>query len=452
MPFILAFSSGPDSVYLLHQLLQKGEKPILAHLNHQLRGAASDDDEQFAREIAQKNGLLCEVKRIDVQAWAKAHKKSLEEAGRILRYHFLEEVRQKHKAHWILTAHHLNDNLETVLMNQKRGCGLRGLIGMQRKQGHLIRPLLNTPKSKILHFLHRHQIPYRIDETNTDTRYLRNRIRHHLIPELLKKNPHLLQEFQHNRKITLKEYRQEQKEARSWLRSQKAYRRNEYKFATPTFSTLSTQKQLQLLQTLYENLYGSTHELKSSLLEETRQLILNNKTSTQKRFGKMFVAKVHHGNVHFERTTHATHSQTQVPPQAQSNSPIQPDASSRHLTSSTSLHPTFTLKILTKLPHSLASETLYFDATNLNPEEIQIRQWKPGDRFQPSGMKGKKKLHDFFIDAKIEKHQRTKIPIFIDQHDEIIAVGNRIDERFKASPTSKKVIQVKTHFHLLKNK
>ncbi|MDP2624657.1 MAG: tRNA lysidine(34) synthetase TilS, partial [Candidatus Peregrinibacteria bacterium] len=190
---ILAISGGPDSVYLLHKLLSEGQRPVLAHFNHQLRGTDSDEDEKFVRELAQTHQLPCEIGTKDVKEWAENHKKSLEEAGRTLRYEFFEKIRQKHRANWILTAHHLNDNLETVLMNEMRGCKLRGQIGIQEHapERHLWRPILNTPKSKILSYLKKNQLPYRTDATNTDTRFLRNHIRHNIIPSLLKENPNL---------------------------------------------------------------------------------------------------------------------------------------------------------------------------------------------------------------------------------------------------------------------
>lgn len=289
---ILACSGGPDSVYLLYQLLKKGIRPIVAHLNHQLRGAASEKDEAFVREIAKQNQLRCEVKHCDVKIWAKRNKKSIEEAGRILRYHFLERVRQKHQAQWIVTAHQLNDNLETVLMNQERGSRLRGEIGMREYDPtrHLWRPLLNTPKDKILVYLHRHRIPYRIDTSNEDPHFLRNRIRNKVIPSLLKKNAHLLEKFKKDRAKAIRLYTQRSQKAKQWFGG-------EYKtFKIKPFLKEKSDFQRFLLVHFYETLYGSTYELKSKYIEEILGLLQKHHTGKEKKFGKLWKVSIQRGH------------------------------------------------------------------------------------------------------------------------------------------------------------
>ena len=165
---ILALSGGPDSVYLLHRLLKQGHRPVLAHFNHQLRGKESDGDEQSIRQLGKKHRLTVEVARKNVATYAKRHKLSVETAARNLRYAFLEKIRQKYKASAILTAHTLDDNLETVIMNELRSTRspkgdaistLRAQIGMRDKNGFIERPLLNIRKKTILAHLHRHKLP-----------------------------------------------------------------------------------------------------------------------------------------------------------------------------------------------------------------------------------------------------------------------------------------------------
>ncbi|KKT72695.1 MAG: tRNA(Ile)-lysidine synthase [Candidatus Peregrinibacteria bacterium GW2011_GWA2_44_7] len=220
---ILACSGGADSVYLLHDLLNAEEKPIVAHFNHQLRGGASDADEAFVRSLAEEHQLVLEIERTDVAKWGQKYKKSLEEAGRILRYAFFEQVRKKYNGKAILTAHHLNDNLETVLMNRMRGCDLKGEIGMQEWNGFLHRPLLNTSKQEILDYLHKHQLPYREDASNQDRRYARNRIRLDVIPKLEQQNPDLLKEFKNQREKAIRQYYHQHQRARAWLFSHSTF-------------------------------------------------------------------------------------------------------------------------------------------------------------------------------------------------------------------------------------
>lgn len=297
---LLALSGGPDSVYLFHRLIKEGRSFIVAHLNHQIR-AESDADEAFVRALAKKHGLTFESKRIDVSAWAKTQKKSLEEAGRILRYAFFEELRQKHHAEWIVTAHHLNDNLETVLMNRQRGCNLRGEIGMQEfdTARHLWRPLLNTSKAEILTYLNRHRLPYRIDSTNEDLRYTRNRIRHKTIPALLQKNPDLLADFKKTRQKALNEYTRLSSWATEWLRANHFQIAHRYlnRFPLKSFLKLSLQKQQFLLAHLYEQIHGHTQGLTTAQIGDIRRYLQRGHGGKQKKLGPNGLLRIEAGRI-----------------------------------------------------------------------------------------------------------------------------------------------------------
>ncbi len=286
-PIILALSGGPDSVYLLHKLLRQEHRPILAHLNHKLRGGESDKDEGFVRKLGKKHRLTVEVARKNVTTYAKRHKLSVETAARQLRYAFLEKVRQKHKAQAILTAHTLDDNLETVVMNQMRSGEptLRAQIGMRDKTGFIERPLLGTAKKNILTHLHRHRLPYRDDASNRDLRYRRNWVRHIVIPRLLKKNPALYKEFAVSRRKALKEYARLTEWAEQWFRKNPT-------LELEAFSKLKTDPQRFLLQHLYEKIYGSTKGLTRKHIEEVRELLIKGKTGKQKRFGENVIVKI----------------------------------------------------------------------------------------------------------------------------------------------------------------
>ena len=196
---VLAFSSGPDSVYLLHKLLKiKGIKIILAHFNHQLRGKDSDLDEKFAEKTAKKHDLKFENTSFDIKRYAKKNSLNLEEAAREKRYEFLRKIKHKHGASLILTAHHANDNLETFLLNFLRGSGLSGLKSMQLINNDIFRPLLYTSKKEILDFLKKNKIKFRIDKSNNDTKLTRNKLRHEVIPKLEEIQPDLINVFNRN--------------------------------------------------------------------------------------------------------------------------------------------------------------------------------------------------------------------------------------------------------------
>ncbi len=178
---ILAFSSGPDSVYLLHQLLKLSSKHqiILAHVNHQTRGQENMKDQKFAEKIAAKHNL-----RIEIATKPISSSGNFEDKARQFRYKFFENTRQKFNADWILTAHHLNDQFETFLFNLVRGASLEGFKGIAaaNNKKHLLRPLLQTTKAEILDYLKKHQLKFRNDKSNHDLKYSRNYMRHKIVP------------------------------------------------------------------------------------------------------------------------------------------------------------------------------------------------------------------------------------------------------------------------------
>lgn len=187
---LAAVSGGPDSVALLTCLMKhrddlKLDKIGVAHVNHMIRGEAADKDEQFVRELARDFDLSFYCSRTDVKSFAEKNKMSIEDAGRVIRYQFLSEIRSNKNYDFISTGHTKDDNAEQVLMNLIRGSGLKGLSGIPPKRNdRVIRPLIRCSKKEILCFLDGNHINYRIDETNMDPVFLRNRIRHELMPVL----------------------------------------------------------------------------------------------------------------------------------------------------------------------------------------------------------------------------------------------------------------------------
>lgn len=188
---LAAVSGGADSVCLLYVLCalkrELGIKVICAHLNHGIRGASADADEEFVGELCKKLGVRFYSKKTDVLSLAKASGETTEEAGRTARYAFFDEIARKHKIDKIATAHNKNDNIETVLMRIIRGTGIDGLGGIPiKRDGGIIRPLLNVSRSEIEAFCAENGIAYRTDETNSSLDYTRNKIRLELLPFLEK--------------------------------------------------------------------------------------------------------------------------------------------------------------------------------------------------------------------------------------------------------------------------
>ncbi len=198
---LLALSGGADSVALLLMLQEQGVHPIVAHCNFHLRGAESDRDEQFVRQLCREQGVTLHVQHFDTRAEAEATSESIEMAARRLRYAWFEELRQQEGLDYICTAHHRDDQVETVLLNLVRGTGLAGLRGMRPIQGHICRPLLDVSREELHQFLQRRGQSWVEDSSNTDVQYQRNLIRHEVLPQLRRLNPqadsHIAQAARH---------------------------------------------------------------------------------------------------------------------------------------------------------------------------------------------------------------------------------------------------------------
>jgi len=194
---LVGVSGGPDSVALLTILIARAEKLSIniavAHLNHCLRGKESDRDEAFVRDLAAFHGLPLHVQQTDVAALARENKKSIEEAARDVRYAFYRDIASQHGYNRVALGHNSDDNAEQVLMNLLRGSGPRGLMGIPpMRDNWIVRPLIRVSRQEILAFLAHACQPFVLDSSNEDTRYLRNRIRHELLPCLAKEyNPEI---------------------------------------------------------------------------------------------------------------------------------------------------------------------------------------------------------------------------------------------------------------------
>lgn len=189
---LAAFSGGSDSSAMLDMLAkycaQTGTALYAAHVNHCIRGAEADKDEEFCREIAKRLGVKIFVLKVDVPAYAQEHKLSVETAARELRYEFFDRIMRENNIHILATAHNANDNLETILFNLSRGCGLSGICGIppvrKCEGGYVVRPILEMSKTQILEYCRDNGIEFVTDSTNTDTDYTRNMIRAQIIPAL----------------------------------------------------------------------------------------------------------------------------------------------------------------------------------------------------------------------------------------------------------------------------
>lgn len=280
MTLIVAVSGGPDSLTLLHILNQEGFKNIIiAHLDHQLR-KESQKDAQLVAELAQKYEKPFELKTVDIKA--KAQRENLEAVGRTERYQFFRELKHKHKADYIVTAHHADDQIETVLLNIIRGCGLDGLSGMQEVDGDIWRPLLPYSKQDIFDYCKVHQLTFVEDKSNQDLVYRRNFLRHQVIPKLKELNPNLIGTMKNNLRIWKNASDFLLKQAKSYLDEQDL---PQQKFRLKSFLELDEVLQALVLRSIFEKVHGHKQNLQQDHLDQVLKILRTNVSGKQKEFG-----------------------------------------------------------------------------------------------------------------------------------------------------------------------
>ncbi len=370
---VIGVSGGADSVALAHILIELGYRVTIAHLNHGLRGKESDTDERFVTKLADQWKVPCVTHKIRLK-----DKGNTENNARLIRYAFLEKVRTEKKATFIAVGHHQDDQIETVLMHIQRGAGLRGLCGMRLQNGAVIRPLLGVTKKDLVTYLKKKNIDFRTDISNFDTRFRRNLLRHRIIPELKKKHKGFEDQL-----LTMSATAQTQlqiieKRATEWIRSQVA----DSGFGRLEFLKLPDSLQSEVLFQIigYRDLYRRP-------IGTVKTLIKKGVTGKQKQAGAL-TFRMQYDRVVFYKGFKVTRSPKRVK---------------------------LTMKEVRWGPWALqytGKQTLF------------ARAWQPGDRFKPAGLKGSKKLQDFFVDQKIPKSQRHHIPVIVDKQDQILSVAD----------------------------
>lgn len=405
---ILALSGGIDSMVLADKLLKANAVFVLAHCNFHLRGEESDGDERFVREYAENNGLTLYVKHFDTTGYAKEHKLSIEMAARELRYAWFEELRQQLGYEYIAVAHHADDQLETFFINLLRGAGIKGLKGMQPVNGHIIRPLLDISREEIHQYAIDNGLTWREDHTNAETQFLRNKIRHELLPvidgiskegrtSILKSIRHLASENELYRELLHEKLFQIVKQDGET---------QQYQYGNFPLSTLQSPLLFEWLRD-----YGFNTDQVQFIYE-----------ALSGQPGKSFFSPTH--RVTIERDG------LELTP-IYNNNNISVELSYQTIDKDDRF-------VMDKSPKvaQLDYDKLTFP--------LQLRPWQTGDRFHPLGMKGSKLLSDFFVDQKMTTRQKEECQVLTAADGQIVwVVGRRIDDRYKVSENTKTILLVR---------
>jgi tRNA(Ile)-lysidine synthase len=405
-------SGGADSVALLHVLTRAGYACIVAHCNFHLRGAESDRDEQFVAQLASSLHLPFHKTDFDTAGYAGQKGISVEMAARELRYRWFEELRNTLQAQAIAVAHHRDDSIETVLLNLIRGTGIRGLCGIRPKNGCLIRPFLLLSRRDILQWLSQQQLAYQTDSSNLSDEYVRNFIRLRLLPLMEELNP-LVREA-----IT--------RTARNLSGIESLYANwmeKERERIMPDAERIDIHKLMQspAPQTvLYELIrpHGFTRTLSESVFE-----------SLQGESGKVFYAPDASCRMIKDRDflilTSCPAKEERVYAIGADDSLTQPIGLS---TQKKAVDNCF------KIEKGASVASFDFDKLTF---PLTLRTWRKGDWFIPFGMRGRKKLSDYFTDRKFSLVRKERIWVLCSGKDIIWIVGERIDNRYKINPSTK---------------
>jgi len=276
---IVALSGGPDSVYLLNQLLKLPKKSqptiILAHFNHRTRGQISSQDKEFVNNLAQHHKLPIHISQ------AKNITKS-EAKMRQDRYEFLEKIRQQESADYIVTAHHQDDQIETIIFNLLRGTGPQGLTGMKPIYNFILRPLLDTPKKTITDWLKKNKIKYRLDQSNQDTIYKRNLIRHKILPLAEQINPRYQQSILRTARTLSAQQNYIDQITQKLIKKNPTYKQVVPIISLKKFVTLHPAIQTNLVKTVIAPHVPANKQLSAKTIEEVRNILLFSRGGSQK--------------------------------------------------------------------------------------------------------------------------------------------------------------------------
>lgn len=422
--FLLAVSGGIDSVVMLDLFAQLEDIEFsIAHCNFGLRGVESDEDEILVRELGERYHCKAYIKKFDTLGFADENRLSVQMAARRLRYTWFGSLAEADNWDFIPVAHNLNDRIETFFINLLRGTGIRGLTSIPHRNQKIIRPLLNFDRKQIEEYANNRRLTWREDSSNTSHKYTRNRIRHEIMPLFTSLNPG----FQFTMQENIERLEQIESVFREILNEKK--------------EDLLIKKENQFLISI-EELHK--HSLSSLWLFEilsdygfTGKMIGDINKSRFSGSGKRFLSReyelIKDRNFFILRkieTNEETPRRYYI------------DADETSLSAPLNLE----IEVLNASGFSIPSNQ---NIACLDLEKVSfpliLRKWKYGDYFRPLGMKEMKKLSDFFIDNKVSLPEKQDTWILTSGDDILWIVGQRIDDRFKITPETSRILRITWH-------
>ena len=423
---LLAISGGIDSVVLAHLLKSMGQSLELVHCNFSLRGAESYRDEAFVTKLAMDWQLPLHVQKFDTNAFAAENKLSIQLAARQLRYGYFESLRQQlsnaGKKVWIVTAHHANDSVETLLMNLFRGTGIDGLRGIPVRNGHIIRPLLFAYRSDIEAYAQQHQLSWVEDSSNEKEDYTRNYIRHTILPAIETQFPSVLQNV-HESTFVFREVSALYHEAVDSRLKKLVVKEKEIE----KIPVLKIQKMGEAETTVFE--WIEPFGFSPGQVAEVLKLLHATNGS--------YVASATHRII--RNRAWLVLAPLAAPAAALQVADAWPYKLEMPGGKTLSIEEARSYQAHEGIPRLPPNEAL-LDASKIRLPLI-IRPWKQGDYFYPLGMAKKKKVARFLIDQKLSPVEKETVWVVESNKRICWVVGYRIDDRFRISPQTKQVVR-----------
>lgn len=416
---LLAVSGGIDSITMLHLFMNQPVEIGVVHCNFQLRGADSDEDEIFVRNLCNIQQIPFYTKRFNTLHFAEEKKISIQIAARELRYHFFEEIRRQAGYNWIAVAHNSDDTIETFFLNLMRGTGIQGLTGIKPIAGKIIRPLLFASRKQIEVFANESNLTYRLDKSNLSNKYRRNQIRNQLIPLIIDMAPGF-------RKTILDVIQNLNGVSQIYnFHLQNSIANLIHDDGNNMEIDIAELKNLTFYQVLLPELlrnYGFSSDISRNILHnldsEPGKAFFSSSHRLIKDRSKLLISKRDaepDDSFYIDEETNAI--ETPIPLK------IQHDV----------------INSGTKIPRD--SKIAFIDA-DLVVFPLILRHWRTGDYFRPLGMDQMKKLSDFFINEKFSVLDKERAWLLVSDGKIVWICGHRLDDRFKVTESTSKLLKL----------
>ena len=411
---LLAVSGGLDSMVLMHLFQELNYSIGIAHCNFQLRGKESDEDENFVKFQAEKFQIPIFSTRFETEKFANTNKLSIQLAARKLRYDWFYQILEQENYDYLLTAHHLDDQLETFLINLSRGTGIEGLTGIPATNDKIMRPLLPFSREEILAFAEENSLSWREDSSNASTKYLRNKIRHDVIPILKSLNPNFLSSFEN----TLEHLNQANALVNDVVRNTYdlvvKQLDDQHIFDIPKLLELPNYK-AYLYQWLKDFGFTAWNDIYDLVNANSGKQIFSETHVLLKDRNRLLLfekREKHNAEIYFVKDF-----------ESKVNIPLKLSFCKVANISNVNANCIFVDENQLKLP-------------------LVIRKWQEGDVFYPAGMIGKKKLSKFFKDEKYSLFDKQNQWLLCSNDEIVWVIGKRADQRFLTNENTKNYIKI----------